>query len=283
MARSARALHSPKLAALLTYAIFLVSCTGQEGVKPAAGNAMSRAAPAGYLRPEEVPNSLALLPSPPESGSAMFAQDEAVSKEAHTLRDTPRWKQATLDAVLSFPQAAETFSCALDAPVTQQDSPRLYAMLLRMFGDTIAATSSAKNKYARARPFMVYNEPTCAPGDEASLRANGSYPSGHTTIGWAWALVLAEVAPDRAGQVLARGRSYGESRIVCNAHWQSDILQGRFVGASVVARLHANAEFRRDVEAAKKEFAAVRAKGLKPTRDCAAESLALSQKLKLVM
>jgi acid phosphatase (class A) len=283
MARSARALHSPKLAALLTCAIFLVSCMGQEAVKPAASNAMSRGAPTGYLQPEEVPNSLALLPPPPENGSAMFAQDEAVSKEAHTLRDTPRWKQATLDAVLSFPQAAETFSCALDAPVTQQDSPRLYAMLLRMFGDTIAATSSAKNKYARARPFMVYNEPTCAPGDEASLRTNGSYPSGHTTIGWAWALVLAEVAPDRSGQVLARGRSYGESRIVCNAHWQSDILQGRFVGASVVARLHANTEFRSDVEAAKKEFVAMRAKGLKPTRDCAAEAQALSQKLKLAM
>jgi acid phosphatase (class A) len=96
-------------------------------------------------------------------------------------------------------------------------------------------------------------------------------------------LVLSEVAPDRAGQVLARGRSYGESRIVCNAHWQSDILQGRFVGASVVARLHANAEFRSDVEAAKKEFVAMHAKGLKPTRDCAAEAQALSQKLKLAM
>lgn len=76
-----------------------------------------------------------------------------------------------------------------------------------------------------------------------------------------------------------RGRSFGESRLVCNVHWQSDILEGRFMGAATVARLHANADFREDIEIARAELAAVRAKGLPPGRDCAAEADALAQKI----
>jgi hypothetical protein len=87
----------------------------------------------------------------------------------------------------------------------------------------------------RTRPFAAYEEPTCAPQDEARLRKNGSYPSGHATVGWVWALILAEVDPARADAILARGRSYGESRLVCNVHWQSDIIEGGFLGAAVVS------------------------------------------------
>ena len=96
-------------------------------------------------------------------------------------------------------------------------------------------------------------------------------------MGWAWALTLSEIAPEQTDAILARGVTYGESRNVCNVHWYSDVAQGRVIGAGVVARLHAEPEFRADIEAAKSELAAVRAQGLKPTRDCAAEAAALSR------
>jgi acid phosphatase (class A) len=89
--------------------------------------------------------------------------------------------------------------------------------------------------------------------------------------------VLAEVDPANADAILARGRGYGESRLVCNAHWQSDILEGRFMGASVVSQLHTVTEFRQDVEAARQELADARAKGLASNRDCAMEAEALQQ------
>ena len=106
---------------------------------------------------------------------------------------------------------------------------------------------------------------------------DGSYPSGHTAIGWAWALILCEIDPERADAILARGRAFGESRNICNVHWHSDVVEGRFMGAAAVARLHVDRAFRAEIEAAKAEFAAVRAKGLKPTRDCQAEADALAQ------
>lgn len=229
----------------------------------------------GYLAKAVLPDSLALLPPPPAAGSPGFALDEQVNREGSALLATPRGHQATLDADLSFPNAAGTYACALGVPVTREDTPRLYLLLQRTRTDAGRSVSKAKDHYKRARPFMVNGGPTCAPEDEEGLRKNGSYPSGHTAIGWAWALTLAEVAPDRADAVLARGRAYAESRLVCNVHWQSDILEGRFMAASTVARLHEDAQFRDDVAAARQEVARARMRGLKPNRDCAAEADAL--------
>ena len=48
------------------------------------------------------------------------------------------------------------------------------------------------------------------------------------------------------------------------------------MGAATVARLHADATFRGDLEAAKAEVAAIRAKGLPATGDCKAEAAALA-------
>ena len=47
---------------------------------------------------------------------------------------------------------------------------------------------------------------------------DGSCPSGHTDIGWGWALILSEIAPDRTDAILERDRAFGESRVVCNVH-----------------------------------------------------------------
>lgn len=235
--------------------------------------------PAGYLAKGDGPDSQALVPPPPAPGSPAFANDEAVNRAAYALKDTPRWRQAIEDANLSFPRAAGTFSCALGAPINERDTPHLYRLLRRSFVDAAVSTDAAKRTYQRARPFMRNGQPSCTPDEEADLRRNGSYPSGHTAIGWGWALVLAEVAPERGDALLARGRSFGESRLVCNVHWQSDVLEGRFMAAGAVARLHGEAVFRQDVQLAREELAGVRAKGLAPDRDCAAEAAALALKI----
>ncbi len=231
---------------------------------------------AGYLDETDLPDSKALLPPPPAEGSAAKALDEEISRKALSLSGTPRWSLATQDAELSFPEAAIAFSCALNVSITEQETPSLYRLLRRTLADAGLATSSAKHQYNRKRPFMVNKEPTCSPEWDEHLRKDGSYPSGHTAIGWAWALVLSEIAPDRVDEIIARGRAYGQSRVVCNVHWQSDVNAGRFIAAATVARLHANPTFNKDLKAAKAEIATARTKGLHSTRDCEAETEALA-------
>lgn len=231
----------------------------------------------GYLPRGAAPDSLSLLPPAPRPGSASEARDVAESKALAPLEGGPRWRLAAQDADLHFPGAAGVFRCALGAAVDPQTTPRLYTLLRRTVADAGLATYPAKTHYKRARPFMTDGRPTCTPADEKMLRVDGSYPSGHAAIGWAWALILAEAAPDRADAVLARGRAFMESRAVCNVHWLSDVEAGGVVGAAVVARLHNDPAFRQDLEAAKAEIAAARAaaSGGAPS-DCAGEQAALA-------
>jgi acid phosphatase (class A) len=266
------------LVAALACVSLTISCASSGKLsKPAAVPEVEPGYLAGYLPREALPNSLALLPPPPAAGSAAQAYDEEVSRKAFALRGTPRWVLANEDANIMFPQAAGTFSCALNAPITEQDTPHLYVLLRRTLSNVAVSTFPAKNHYQRTRPFMVNKEPICPTDEGKPYIKKDSYPSGHAAIGWAWALILSEISPQQADAILARGRTFGESRMICNVHWQSDVIEGRFMGAAAVARLHADPTFRADLEAAKAELAAVRAKGLKPQRDCAAEAAAMTK------
>ena len=150
----------------------------------------------GYLAEEQMPNSLALLPSPPKDGSAAFARDEEAARASFKLRGSARWDQAIADANLAFPAATDAFSDTLGFEITEKDTPHLYLLLRRTLTDAGLSTYTAKNHYQRKRPFMLNNQPIGTPDEEEGLRKDGSYPSGHTAIGWAWALILCET---RAG------------------------------------------------------------------------------------
>lgn len=250
----------------------------QQGAAPSSPGAAPKlpaGLPAGYLKPADLPDSLALLPPPPASGSPALARDEAVASAAQAFRGGPRWTQAVSDADLHFPHAASTYACAIGIPITPEATPHLYKLLGKTLIDVGLSTYRAKNKYNRVRPFVVHKNGSCTPAEEKFLSSDGSYPSGHSAAGWGWALVLTELAPDRADAILQRGRDFGQSRLVCNVHWQSDVDNGRVIAAATVARLHADPAFRADVEAAKVEIAAARAQGAKPAGDCAAEAAAL--------
>jgi acid phosphatase (class A) len=231
---------------------------------------------AGYLQAGELPDTAALLPPPPAEGTPAFAADQQAYRAASRLKDTPRWALATRDADLDFPAAAGVFSCALDMPISAEATPHLDMLLRRVLVDAIDATDKPKERYGRKRPFMVLGGPTCTPDWEARLKAE-SYPSGHASIGWAWALALAEIAPGRADAVLQRGYAFGMSRVVCRAHWESDVEAGRVVGAATVSRLHADPVFVAQMAQAKKEIARARASGARSPRDCAAEARALAE------
>ena len=266
---------------LLALAGLLAWFVGCRDVVPSATGpreATSAAAAAkipGYLLPEERPDSIALIPPPPAPGSPEFAADEAVYRKLSALQDTARWQLAARDANLKFPEAANVFSCAVGIDVTAATTPHLYALMQRVIIDAGQSTAKAKQKYNRDRPFEITGDPICVPEDEQLLRGNASYPSGHASLGYVWGEVLAELLPERAAVARARAYEFGQSRVVCRVHHQSDVDAGRTVGQAVIERLHQDPEFVADLAAAKVEVKKARKRGPPVGRDCRAETTAL--------
>jgi len=227
----------------------------------------------GYLSHKVIPDGVMLLPDAPKQDNA---EDHHLNQITLKAQGTLRWDLATSDDNLEFPVAASIFSCAIDAEISKENTPQLYRLLRRSATDAGLSTYAVKKHYQKDRPFMINNFPTCVPTKETHLRTSGSYPSGHAAIGWLWGQIFSEISPEHSNKALVRGWEMGESRLVCNVHWQSDVNAGRTMGAATFARLHANSEFTIAMTAAKFEIATVRSKGLKSSRDCKAETQALN-------
>ena len=227
-----------------------------------------------FLEIDDVANSLDLLPPPPDAVSIAFLYDKARYDWGKSLRGTARGEQAFQDARVDGQHLPDAFSEAFGIDINPQQTPEIYKLIVGMREDAgDLATRAAKNHYNRQRPFAFFGENTCNTEQQDELSTNGSYPSGHTSIGWATALVLSEINPDRIDEILQRGFQMGESRVICGYHFQSDVDAGRIVAAGAVARLHADQAFNDQLERAKKEFAGLKKAGkVKPGHKSAAPS-----------
>ncbi|MGL1885622.1 MAG: phosphatase PAP2 family protein [Reichenbachiella sp.] len=208
----------------------------------------------GYMTLHKLPSSITLLPPAPAEGSPMDQMDKELNQLLLNNTDSMRLTQATKDAILYFPEAIDSFTKIVDIDISAKNTPYLYVILKRTLTDAAMSTYLAKQQYKRPRPYMVNGKSTCTPESEAHM-SDGSYPSGHAAVGWAWALILTEVFPDKTNHLLKRGRDFGDSRAVCNVHWMTDVIEGRTMGAATVAKLHGNDNFMADLQVAKSEVA----------------------------
>jgi acid phosphatase (class A) len=238
----------------VSLALALVSCAAAPAPEFWTG---FRDHPHGYLAKDGAPNAAAFLPPPPAEASLRAQDDLAAYRATRALEDSPRWAQARADNEIETPDAPRVFDEALGIHFDPENMPTLTRLLGRMLGDLETIQTPAKRGFTRPRPFLAEPAATCI-APEPWLAASGSYPSGHAALGWAWALVLTEMAPDRADAVLARGMAYGESRVICGVHYPSDVEAGRLVGAALVARLKADPAFQADFAVAARELAQAR-------------------------
>ena len=225
----------------------------------------------GYLARHAEPDTRRLLPPPPKAGSGRESDDRAIFAATRALVGQSRWRLATADADMSPGPAL--FACAIGAELNADNAPILTMLLRRTSVDARAVVDPPKDHYARPRPYLTAaNAPAiCVPKTDA-LAKSPSYPSGHATLSWAWGLILAELAPDRAIDVLMRARSIGESRIVCGVHYLSDVEQGRTNGSALVAALHGDPAFRADMDKARVEITTIRQISHTAPGDCTAQT-----------
>jgi acid phosphatase (class A) len=243
------------------------------GADPAPANKPLPPAPQPYLAGPMAPDTYAILPPAPLPGTARYEADRKMFLGTRSLKDTPRWALALNDDNIGL--LRKDLSCALGVELTDQNAPRFGALMRRVGRDSSNLTNLPKDQFKRLRPFLVDKGPICI-DPNGGIAKSFDYPSGHVTYSWTLGLILAELAPDRATDILIRARAYGESRLICGVHNMSAVESGRTNASIIVASLHGQPEFRSDMEAVRSEIAAVRKAGPAPDpAACAKETTLL--------
>jgi len=260
------ALRAALAASLL--ALLPLAAGAQEPAKPAAAPPPEKAAPSlgrdaltpakpavkPYLDDATAPDTVAILPAPPPSHSAAETADRTMFNATRERRGSVRWELATADVAEGSAAVLDNMACVLGTRLDPARVPALIGLLDRARLDVVRATRGPKVHYRRLRPFVGNEQPICVQRSQA-LADSYSYPSGHASQGWTYALILASLVPQKATAILARGRAYGESRVICGVHWLSDVEAGRTNGSAVYAALQGNAAFRADLDRARAELA----------------------------
>lgn len=197
-------------------------------------------------------NGLGVIGPAPTANSPTQRADLAISRGPWSAE---RIAQATADDAVDPWKA---FSSVMGADFTAANYPATAALLKQVLAVAGPAIGQTKGNVFRKRPFVLNpRSPVCiTPEGARHLGESSSYPSGHATLGWAWGLVLAEVAPDKADALLNRGWEFGQSRVVCGVHWASDVAAGYTLGGAAVGRMHGDPGTRALFDAARAEIAA---------------------------
>ena len=208
-----------------------------------------------YYNLQQLPDAGIYLPAPPDTSSLLFADDFNQWVWGKSMRATQRGRQASWESYFGIERMATVFGEAMGFVISKEKTPAIWHFMLRVGETGHKAVTLAKRKYMRKRPFARMNEHVAGEFDnEEELRGNGSYPSGHTALGWTTALALAEMAPELQDTILRRGFEYGQSRVIVGAHWQSDVDAARLASSAAMARMHLHPDYNKDLDAARREF-----------------------------
>jgi acid phosphatase (class A) len=232
----------------------------------------------GYLNAAQISGVLRIVPAAPVTGDPRFQADMAIYRDTRSLEGSPRWKLAQSDDNLSVTGLLSAFACSLGLALTPEKAPKTTALMNRANADAYAAADVIKVHYKHKRPFQIAEGDVCiSPAGKSALERSPDYPSGHTALSWETALILAELSPANAIDLLARARAFGQSRVVCGVHNASAVEAGWITATAVFAMQMNSPELKMDLDAARMELASLTAAAKGKPAGCETEAQVLSK------
>lgn len=177
------------------------------------------------------------LESPPERGSAENDRDFL---RLHELQDhrTPQ------DCAAAGEQNKLTLESGFGPPtgvLTREELEGARVLAAAVIAKAMIPIGYFKKRFQRPRPFRV--DSGLIPCISKPRLGDDAYPSGHSTIGYALALVLSEKFPEKRDLILKQGFQIGENRVIGGVHHPSDVLAGRRLAEQVVRGLFVQSSF----------------------------------------
>lgn len=191
-----------------------------------------------------------VVPPPPAPGSPQARAELAELHAIEAVRTPAEEADARSDGDT---KNATIFAIAIGPAFDLDRLPATARLLAIVRATEKDVVDRGKAHFRRARPYAV--DPTlnsCKRNDDPL----SSYPSGHSSMAFSMGETLARLVPDKAEPILARAARYGQSRIVCEQHFRSDVTAGALLGALIADRLMQKPAFRQAFDAAHRELAA---------------------------
>ena len=190
-------------------------------------------------------DGVSLLPPPPIHGSAEELADLESVRAVFNGRTEAQKSRAMKSSGLAF----SLFQPAVGPAFDLDTLPKTKGLLEKVKKEIGPVIDASKNHFKRLRPYQIDDHLVLGPAEPSF-----SYPSGHSTRGTVYSLVIAELFPEKKEGVLEIGRDIGWDRVLIGKHFPTDIYAGRVLGYAIMRELRANTMFQHDLEQAMAEI-----------------------------
>lgn len=190
--------------------------------------------------------------SPPKLTSGAFANDFYYYQWGLEQRTI-----SGIAEIAKYDESAElrdVFGPILGVKLTAETTPEILRLVEGATADAHRANTVVKNKYQRKRPFATFKDASLLPENDEEEAATFSYPSGHSSRGYMFAMVLATLDPTKTPELMVRADLYAENRVICGRHWKSDIDASLFLAAGVFAMVVSTNAFQEQLKKARAEY-----------------------------
>jgi acid phosphatase (class A) len=207
----------------------------------------AKAADTYYISPTEIDLVHILAPPPTPDSPAGKADLQAVLAAVNARTDASIQLAKDDDQRNVF-----RFADVMGPNFKTENLPLTTALFEHIYKDGNAATLAAKNFFKRTRPFVVDPEIKIIVVQPPDF----SYPSNHSTFGNESGILLAEMVPEKAGEIFARAAQYAHNRVIAGVHFPTDVEGGRIAASVIDNTLLHNPRFEADFAQAKAEVRA---------------------------
>jgi acid phosphatase (class A) len=191
---------------------------------------------------------ISLLPPPP----ALHSPEDIVDRDATFRVYSARTPEEVATAKAEHKVTLAAFAQAIGPAYAKGRYPKLEALFVEIEAETKTVVDEGKDHWKRPRPNVADPARFADPGDPEK---SPGYPSGHSTRGTVFSLILAEIFPDRRAAILQKGRDIGWVRVEAGVHTPLDIYAGRVLGQALAQAFLRDPAFQADLAAVKAEVA----------------------------